>query len=81
METTVVTVLRGDRPLKGKKVSLEFTHFLSGGLTKKFVTDSSGQAHVQHKQKGRVKVYVDGNHSSHKTVGTVPGNITVFLSK
>ncbi|NER00357.1 MAG: hypothetical protein F6K30_27285 [Cyanothece sp. SIO2G6] len=80
METSVVTILRGDKPLKGKRVSFEFMGFLPGGVTQTFITNSSGQAYVHHKQKGRVKVYVDGNHSPHKTVATVPSSITVFLN-
>ena len=60
-------------PARGRKVSLEFVGgFLPGGFTENVYTDSNGVARVPHASTGRVKVYVDGNHSSHRTTGRPP---------
>lgn len=76
MKTTLVTVLRGGQPSSGHRVSLEFVGgILPGGFTQDFYTDSSGEAHVQHESEGQVKVYVDGDHTSHGTTGRAPGRI------
>lgn len=77
---TVVTVLLKGKPYEGAKVCLEFTSLL-GGVTKDFYTDSKGNATVKHGGTGGVKVFVNGNHSSHRTTGKAPGSITVRLSK
>lgn len=76
--TSEVTVYEHGRPSKGHRVSFEFDG-LFGGFTKDFYTDSSGVAYVKHVSSGKVKVYVDGNHSNHGTTGTVPGRINVYL--
>ena len=80
--TTKVTVYKNGKPQKGYKVSLQFTGgVLSGGFTDNFYTNASGTAYVKHVGKGKVKVYVDGNWSKHKTKGRAPGRIDVHLSK
>lgn len=80
--TTEVVVYANGKPSRGRKVSLEFVGgLLPGGFTENVYTDSNGVARVPHASTGRVKVYVDGNHSSHRTTGQAPGRINVYLSK
>lgn len=80
--TSEVTVYKTGEPRKGIKVSLEFIGgILTGGFTDNYYTDSSGVAYVKHSSKGKVKVYVDGNWSNHKTTGEAPGRINVYLKK
>jgi len=77
--TTTVTVHKnGQRVGSGYKVSLEFTG-LMGGFTNNFYTNSNGTAHVSHASQGSVNVYVGGDWSSHRTRGTAPGSINVYL--
>ncbi|MBF0240475.1 MAG: hypothetical protein HQM12_22460 [SAR324 cluster bacterium] len=79
--TTKVTVYtKNGNPAKGRKVSLEFVGgFLGGGFTDNEYTNSDGEASIKHASKGKVKVYVDGNGSSHETTGKAPGEIFVYL--
>lgn len=78
--TTEVVVYVNGKTSKGRKVRLEFTG-LMGGFTGSHYTNSSGVAYVKHASEGKVKVYVDGNYSNHKTQGRAPGRINVYLSK
>ena len=80
--TTEVVVYMNGKLSKGRKVSLQFVGGLfSGGFTDKVYTNSDGVARIPHASTGKVKVYVDGNHSKHKTTGKAPGRIIVYLSK
>ena len=78
--TEVVAYDKGGNPASGRKVCLGFTGFL-GGMSENAYTDSSGVATIHHASKGEVKVYVDGDWSSHKTKGRAPGRINVYLKK
>ena len=78
--TEIVVLNKDGKPTKGRKVSLEFTAGL-GGFTGNAYTDAKGIAIIKHASEGNVKVYVDGDHSSHKTTGTAPGRIVVTLTK
>lgn len=80
LSTEVVVLNKEGKPAKGRKVSLEFTAGL-GGFTDNAYTDAKGVAIIKHASEGNVKVYVDGDHSGHKTTGTAPGRIVVNLSK
>ena len=75
--TTEVIVYRNGNPSSGHDVSLEFAGY--GGFTDTYRTNSSGVAHIEHESRGRVYVYVDGNHSKHGTTGDAPGRIYVYL--
>ena len=79
MKKTIVTVYKNGKPSRGRRVSLEFIALLSGGFTKDFYTNASGEASISHESEGSVKVYVDGNHNSHRTTGRAPGHIVVHL--
>lgn len=74
---TEVVVYKNGKPASGVRVSLEFGW--AGGFTKDFYTNSQGVALVQHESEGRVKVYIDGDHSSHGISGYAPGKIPVHL--
>jgi len=78
--TQVVVLNKEGKPSKGRKVSLKFTSLL-GGFTDNAYTDAKGIAIIKHASEGTVKVYVDGDHSGHKTTGKAPGKIVVNLSK
>lgn len=76
--TTEVTVYNKEgKPSKGRKVVLE----VSGGFTDDYYTDDKGVAKVKHASTGTAKVYVDGDHSSHKTTVKAPGSVSVYLTK
>jgi hypothetical protein len=80
LTTEVVVLTKDGKPASGKKVSLEFTAGL-GGFTDDYYTDKKGVALIKHASEGTVKVFVDGDHSSHKTTGRAPGTITVRLTR
>jgi len=73
--TSIIVVYKNGRPSSGHQVSLSF----STGVTKDFMTDSSGVARVQHDSNGHAKIFVDGNHSSHGTTLDAPGKKEVYL--
>lgn len=74
---TEVVIYKNGKPASGLRVSLEFGW--SGGFTKDFYTNSQGIARVEHDSEGRVKVYIDGNHSKYGITGYAPGRIPVNL--
>jgi hypothetical protein len=77
--TSEVTVYQNGRLSSGHRVSLGFSSLLSGGTTSDYSTDSNGIARIQHASTGEATVYVDGNHSDHRTKFSAPGKVTVYL--
>lgn len=76
MPTSRITVYRNGKPFPGASVSLEYTGFTQMGFTKKFTTNSSGVAFVEHSSTGRATIYVNGQ--SQKSMNT-PGEEVVYL--
>lgn len=64
-ESVIIVQRRGGNCVKGAKVSLEFPfldHPMSAGFTKSYYTNEQGEATIQHSNKGRVIIYVNGNN-------------------
>lgn len=70
--TTEVVVYEFKKPSAGHRVRLGFR----SGVTKEFMTDSSGTAKVEHETSGRAEIYVNG--AKKQTVDT-PGRFFVYL--
>lgn len=63
------------KPAEGRKVSLGFNAFFSGGVTNNEYTDRNGEAHFD-SNNGDGQVYVDGS-TKHK--GYLSGRIIVYI--
>jgi hypothetical protein len=78
--TTEVTVLDAKgKSAGGRQVILEFEGPKGLAFTDPAFTTAKGVVKIKHILQGKVKVYVDGNHSLHRTTGQAPGKITVRL--
>ena len=77
---TEVTVFDAkDKPAGDRQVILEFGSLKEPIFTDPAVTNAKGVAKVKHSLEGKVRVWVDGDYSTHSTTGKAPGKITVHL--
>ena len=78
--TTEVTVLdAADKPAGACFVVLEFEGPKGLAFTNPAPTTAKGVVKIKHVLEGTVKVWVNGDYSSHATTGQAPGKITVHL--
>jgi hypothetical protein len=78
--TTEVTVLNSlGKPVGGRQVILEFDGAKGIAFTDPAFTTAKGVVKIKHVLQGNVRVYVDGNHSFHRTTGQAPGKIIARL--
>lgn len=75
MVTIVVISKRSGDPLEGKRVSISYGGFFSGGTTDKKRTDSRGEVHFDIKP-CQGKVYVEGDKVYE---GEIAGRVVVYI--
>jgi hypothetical protein len=75
MVTVKVCSQGSGKPLSGKRISLGFDGFFTGGVTHSEYTDSNGEVHFN-SDPGDGKVYVDGQP---KYKGRIAGRIVVYV--
>jgi len=63
------------KPAKGERVSIGFSGFFSGGVTKSEYTDSEGEANFD-SDPGQGEVYVNGKT---KYKGMISGRVVVYV--
>jgi hypothetical protein len=78
--TTEVTVFDAkDKPAVKRQVYLEFGTLKEPVFSGPAVTNAQGVAKITHVLEGGVRVWVDGDHSSHAATGKAPGTIAVHV--
>ena len=75
MITVKVVSANSGKPASGKRVSLYFDGFITGGSSSAQRTDSQGEAHFNH-DPGKGKVYVDGRTAYE---GRLAGRVVVYI--
>ena len=71
-----ITIYRNRVPARGVRVSLEYTGWFTSGFTSNYYTNEEGVALIEHEEKGRATVVINGNP---KGTMKTPGQTTYHL--